>query len=306
MRALKASASLLTLAVAVSGAVTMAALGDLGPDPASLAATAPSGLQGKKFLRAAALGDSITLGINACGEAGECRKVSWSTGNDGETQGFAARIGEATGHQPDTGMLAGAGARARDLPTQAAAAASGGADLVTILIGGNDACAPTLADMTPTADYAASVKQALTALDASPQKPVVFIASVPYLNGLLTAHSGSSAARHLWEKNHVCQSLLANPSSSASADVQRRAAVAARVNEYNSALAEQCAAASKCVFDGGAVATIDFTAEQISDVDFFHPSRAGQLAIADAAWTALVDTLDHCELPPALRKDFGC
>lgn len=306
MKRVKQSATLLTLAVAVTGALALTAIGGLGPAPVPPGAAAPSGLQGKKFLQVAALGDSITLGVNACGGAGECREASWSTGNDGGTGGFAARVGEATGHQPDTANLAVAGARARDLPKQAAAAAAGGADLVTILVGGNDACAPTVATMTPTADYAASVKQALAALDSAPKKPVVFIASVPYLNGLLTAHSGNKAARQSWTQGHICQSLLANPASSAAADVRRRAAVATRVNEYNVALAAQCAAVSRCIFDGGAVATIDFSAPQISSVDFFHPARAGQRAIAEATWDTLVDILDHCELPQALRKDFGC
>jgi hypothetical protein len=82
--------------------------------------------------------------------------------------------------------------------------------------------------------------------------------------------------------------------------------VAARVNEYNTGLAEQCAAVSRCIFDGGAVATIDFTAAQISTVDFFHPSREGQFAMADAAWAALSEALDHCELPTALKADFEC
>lgn len=283
----------------------IAAVGGVWSPPAPSDTQAPSKLQGKQFERVAALGDSITLGVNACGKAGECRGASWSTGTDG-TRGFAARLGEATGHQPDSTNLAVGGARAKDLPRQATAAAAGGADLVTILVGGNDACSPTPAGMTPLAEYAGAVKKALATLEAAPSRPVVFIASVPHLNGLLTAHSQTPAAVQLWQRSRLCQSLLARPLSSDPADVDARNAVAARVNEYNTALADECAAASRCIFDGGAVATVDFTAAQISTVDYFHPSIEGQLAIADAAWTALRDTLDHCELPAALKADFGC
>jgi lysophospholipase L1-like esterase len=291
---------------AASTVVILAALGGFGLAPTPSDAHTPAGLQGKQFERVAALGDSITLGVNACGRAGECRTASWSTGTDGGTRGFAARLGEATGHQPDTANLAVGGARAKDLPGQAAAAAAGGADLVTVLVGGNDACAPTPAGMTPAAEYAAAMKKALATLEAAPSRPIVFIASVPYLNGLLTAYSNNPAATRLWQKSHLCQSLLVHPSSSDPEDVRSRAAVAARVDEYNTALAEQCAAVSRCIFDGGAVATIDFTAAQISTVDYFHPSLEGQLAIAGAAWAALGDALDHCELPTALKAEFGC
>jgi lysophospholipase L1-like esterase len=297
----------LAYALAAAGtAVMLAAVGGLWPAPAPSDAHTPSGLHGKQFKRVAALGDSITLGVNACGRAGECRTASWSTGADGGTGGFAARLGEATGHPPETANLAVGGARAKDLRGQAAAAAADGADLVTVLVGGNDACAPTQAGMTPTSEYAAAVKDALATLEAAPSHPVVFVASVPYLNGLLTAYANNPAATRLWQGKHLCQSLLAQPDSSDPARVSGRAAVAARVNEYNTALAEQCAAVSRCIFDGRAVATMDFTAAQISTVDYFHPSREGQLAIAGATWAALADALDHCELPTALRAEFGC
>lgn len=296
----------LTYVLAAGTAVMIAAVGGAWSPPAPSDTPAPSGLQGKRFERVAALGDSITLGVNACGKAGECRDASWSTGTDSRARGFAARLGEATGHQPESANLAVGGARARDLPRQATAAAAGGADVVTILVGGNDACSPTPARMTPLAEYAGAVKEALATLEAAPSRPVVFIASVPHLNGLLDAHSQNPAAVQLWQRSRLCQSLLARPLSSDPADVSARDAVAARVNEYNTALADECAAASRCIFDGGAVATVDFTAAQISTVDYFHPSVQGQLAIADAAWTALHDALDHCELPAALKADFGC
>ena len=48
--------------------------------------------------------------------------------------------------------------------------------------------------------------------------------------------------------------MLANPSSTSAADMQRRDAVQARVNEYNAVLAAACAATPKCWWDGGAVA----------------------------------------------------
>jgi lysophospholipase L1-like esterase len=286
----------------------LAACNEPEPDPGqgSSRSGMPSALQGWQVPEIAALGDSITLGVNACGKAGKCGEASWSTGNDGHVDSFLARLGEATGHQSHPINLAADGARAKDLPGQAAAAVADGAGLVTILVGANDACAPSLERMTPTADFAAAVGEALAALEAAPNPPVVFIASVPQLNALLTANSGNEVAKKLWDRNHVCPSLLANPPSSATPDARRRAAVAARVNEYNVALAEQCATVTRCIFDGGAVSAVNFTPADISSVDYFHPSREGQRAIAEASWNAFADALNQCELPPALKGDFGC
>lgn len=304
MRRISGLVSLMTSACIA--AVMVAACEGPEPGQGPSGSSVPSVLQGRHVPEIAALGDSITLGANACGEAGACGTASWSIGNDGDVDSFVARLGKATGHRSQPINLARNGARAQDLPGQAAAAMAEGVGLVTILVGANDACAPSLERMTPTTDFAAAVGEALTALEAGPNPPMVFLASIPHLNGLLTANSGNAAARQLWDRNKVCRSLLANASSSATSDVDRREAVAARISEYNVALAEQCAAATRCIFDGGAVASVNFTQAHISTVDYFHPSREGQRAIAEASWNALADALNHCELPPALKGDFRC
>ena len=63
--------------------------------------------------------------------------------------------------------------------------------------------------------------------------------------------------------------------------------MAARVDEFNAAIVRVCAAAQQCIDDGGAVFAYDFSSEEISGIDFFHPSIAGQRAIAAIAWDAL-------------------
>ena len=67
--------------------------------------------------------------------------------------------------------------------------------------------------------------------------------------------------------------MLANPSSTKTADVQRRAAVQQRVNEFNQALAEVCTPAVNCRYDGGAIANYAFSKSDISTRDYFHPSH---------------------------------
>ena len=48
-----------------------------------------------------------------------------------------------------------------------------------------------------------------------------------------------------------------------------------------------CDATEGCIHDGGAVYGYAFTADEISAIDRFHPSIAGQRAIAAIAWDAL-------------------
>ena len=90
-----------------------------------------------------------------------------------------------------------------------------------------------------------------------------------------------------WGSSPACRSLLAEPQSTAAADEQRRAEVGERVREFNRVLAEACASLPNCIDDGGAVASYEFSTDEISSVDHFHPSAAGQQAIAGLAWTAL-------------------
>lgn len=59
----------------------------------------------------------------------------------------------------------------------------------------------------------------------------------------------------------------------------------ARVNDYNTALAAVCVElGARCTFDNNAVANFTFTSTHISTADYFHPSIAGQRALAEVTW----------------------
>lgn len=62
--------------------------------------------------------------------------------------------------------------------------------------------------------------------------------------------------------------------------MQRRTDVQQRVNEYDQALSEACAATVKCRFDGFAVANYAFVKSDVSTRDYFHPSLSGQATLA--------------------------
>lgn len=78
--------------------------------------------------------------------------------------------------------------------------------------------------------------------------------------------------------------MLANPTSIAQADVDRRARVLQRIVNYNVALAEVCAQYRHCRFDGGAAFDAQFTKADVIHLDYFHPSLSGQAKLAAGTW----------------------
>jgi len=233
----------------------------------------------------AALGDSITQAIQTCSSLSSCAANSWSTGTTASVNSQATRLRALTPAQPlTTYNNAASGATSSALATQAAKAVTQGAQYVTIEIGANDACTRTIGAMTPTATFKTNVEAALGALAANNSKREIFVASIPNLLRMYELNRTSSTARFTWSILGLCQSLLANPSSTNSTDTARRAAVQTRVNEYNAVLATACAATVNCRFDNGAVANTVFERSHISTRDYFHPSLSGQALLANVTW----------------------
>lgn len=232
----------------------------------------------------AALGDSITLALMSCSGLTRCQANSWATGTTASVNSHAARLKATVAPSLISYNYAVNGAKSAALNTQAQSAAAQGANYVTIEIGANDACTSTVSGMTATSTFRSNVQTALATLAAGPGQPEIFVASIPSLLRMYELNKSSSSARLTWSLLRICQSMLANPSSTKAADVQRRAAVQQRVNEYNQVLAEVCAATAKCRYDGGAVADYAFTKADISTRDYFHPSLAGQATMANITW----------------------
>jgi lysophospholipase L1-like esterase len=233
------------------------------------------------------LGDSISLGVNACGQQGRCGEAAWATGDDAAVASLATRIGVASGRTPDVAAMAGEGARIIDLVDNVPDIVSDAPDLITMLIGSNDACAPAISEMTSVDAFAASAEQLLVPLSEQLPESVILVMSIPDLEQLWRIGHDDSGAVQAWGSSPACRSLLADPQSTAAADEQRRAEVGERVREFNRVLAEACDSLPNCIDDDGAVAGYEFSTDEISSVDHFHPSAAGQQAIAGLAWAAL-------------------
>jgi lysophospholipase L1-like esterase len=236
----------------------------------------------------ASLGDSISRGFNACGFYLDCTSRSFSTGDDSGVNSQYLRIRAKNpaidGHNNND---ARSGATSADLGGQAATAVSQHVGYVTILMGANDACTGSESSMTPVATYRARLDAALATLKSGLPSARVELISIPDIRRLWSVGKGNFFARTAWSLFGICQSMLAHPTSTAQADIDRRARVRQRVVDFNAQLAAACAAyGGNCRFDGDAVFNYPFTLSQISGWDYFHPNASGQAILASVSYSA--------------------
>ena len=229
----------------------------------------------------AALGDSITVGFASCFTLVTCQRRSWSTGSDSLVNSHYRRILQGNpkikGHAYN---YAEPGARAADLAGQARSAVESKPQYVTVLIGGNDACSA----MTPVRTFRNQVDAALRTLRTGLPKARVLVVSVPDLYRLWQVGHEEPKAVRAWNRG-ICPELLANPTSTAPADDERRQRVAERIEAYNRQLAAACEAyGKKCRWDRGRVHGVRFSLDLVNRLDYFHPSTEGQAALAEVSY----------------------
>ncbi len=229
----------------------------------------------------AVLGDSISRAYNACPAFGECPASVWSTGTDiGVDSHYTRLLALNPAISGNAHNDAVSGATMSNLNGQAAVAVGQNVDYVTIEMGGNDGCKNTEAQMTLAATYQAQFQQAMNTLTTGLPNAHILVASVPDIVQLWVVAKDVPAARSVWSLASICQTVTANPLSVAQADVDRRARVRQRVVDYNTALATVCAQFANCRFDQNLVFNSGFALSDVSSIDYFHPSYAGQTGLA--------------------------
>ncbi|MFB8209549.1 SGNH/GDSL hydrolase family protein [Streptomyces sp. NPDC056010] len=286
-RSRTALAGLAALACLGSAALAGCGSGSDGTTKGSAAERRPSPAAGPVWdprpKSIAAVGDSITRGFDACSVLADCPEVSWSTGTDSSVRSLAVRLLGASGAVDHSWNHAVTGARMAQLPEQMALAADEDPDLVTVMIGANDACRDSVRSMTPVADFRRSFETSLRELRAGAPKAQVYVSSVPDLKRLWSQGRGNPLGKQIW-KLGICKSMLSDADDMGAAAVARRTAVQERVVAYNEVLREVCAKDRRCRYDGGAVFDYRFTGKQLSQWDWFHPDRNGQARLAEIAY----------------------
>lgn len=255
-----------------------------GPPGASAAAAAPSQAAPPLPNSIASTGDSITRGfdIDAFHLLRDSPEFSWTTGADPHVDSQYHRLlalhPAIAGHAHNDART---GATMAALDGQLAQAASQHADYVTVLMGANDLCTHTAAQMTPTDTFRAQFSHAMKRFSQADPHALVFVSSIPNLRQLWTVLHTNTAARATWRLFGICQSMLAEHNTD-----RDRAAVDAREQADNTVLAEVCASVANCRFDNLATYHLRFAKQDVSSGDFFHPSKRGQRTLAATTWQA--------------------
>lgn len=254
----------------------------------------------------AAVGDSITQAASTGGSLGaDAPQNSWSTGTNSTVNSHAMRLGvTASAYNRSV-----SGAKVADLPGQMARVVELSPDpgYVTVLIGGNDLCTPTVADMTSVDAFRDSFTAAMTTIRDQSPGTYVYVVSIPDVWQLWNLFKGSFWARLVWASAGICQSLLANPTSTQPADEARREQVRQRNRDFNlvmEGICESDAFRPRCRFDDHAAFNYQFARNDVSG-DYFHPSLAGQANLASVSWNAGYQWTSGNQAPTA-NFTFSC
>ena len=235
----------------------------------------------------AAVGDSITQAASSAGSLGaDAPQNSWSTGTSATVNSHFLRL-RALNPSFVAHNRSVSGAKVADLNAQMLNVAGLDPDpgYLTVLIGGNDVCTDTVGAMTSVADFRARFATAMSTITTQSPGTSIFVVSIPDVYQLWNLFKGNFWARFIWSTAGICQSLLANPTSTQQIDVTRRATVRQRTIDFNTQLAEVCAQYVRCRYDANAAFATQFTTGDVSG-DFFHPSVAGQAKLASVSWAA--------------------
>jgi lysophospholipase L1-like esterase len=234
-----------------------------------------------------ALGDSITSGwgsgLDPTGAAigDDNQAASWATGSDPAVDSHARRVATLFGAAPVTVNAATAGAKVTDpggIVAQVARAPAG-TDYAMIETGSADLCASNVTSvdrMTQISDFKTAIETTLRTVTARFPDAHILVASIPNWYGLWQSFPPFARPTSACPLLFSTDSSIANPGT--------RMDLAQRTLAYNQALSEACASFPACRYDNGAVYSIPFQPSDVSSVDHFHPSVAGQAKIAAATW----------------------
>jgi len=248
-----------------------------------------------------ALGDSMTRAYNTgTPPFADAPGNSWSTGTTSSVESHYLRIRDVAPAIFDrTFNNAITGAKVADLDAQVAAVNEQAVAYVTILIGANDLCTPTVGRMTSVSTFRTEFEDAMATLSAGSPRARLYVVSIPNVYRLWVILHDNLLARTAWRTFDICQSLLEDPRSTDADDVARRRAVRERTIAFNAVLNEVCAVYIHCRFDEGAVFDDPFTSGGVSNRDYFHPSIRGQTRLARVTWSASFDFTDQA--PPVSK-----
>lgn len=239
---------------------------------------APASSPTPKPPRLVAIGDSLTAAANLdASRLGEQPAHSWAAGDD-PADGVTSHYERLRAQDANWTALnvARSGARMTEFARQAQEAIAANATYVVVLLGGNDACSRQ--GITPPDTFRAQFRLGADLLKAAGIE--VFVVSIPDVGKLYDAMRNESIVRARWSQMRVCPALLSENATDAQRDAVLRA-----IDAYDAILAQESAAYGFAT-DGGAAHDAPVALGDVSDLDYFHPSLAGQARLAETTWAA--------------------
>lgn len=188
------------------------------------------------------LGDSITRAFNTgCPFYWtDCAMTnSWATGNNTKVNSTYLRLTQLTPETPYNDAVSGA--KMADLPGQATNVVGRKVELVTILMGANDACGGSTGVMTEVSSYQANFEKAMANPDlgAAERRHQSRLGSehLPTVGTLPHQQIGGLSLADLQD----VRITALQPDLHPPADMEKRAKVRQRIQEYNAVLQSVCA-----------------------------------------------------------------
>jgi lysophospholipase L1-like esterase len=245
-------------------------------------------------------GDSITRGFDADLPADNLN-LSWVNGYFGfweqlfglpNVKSHNQRITSNWGSSGRANFIAAVnGARIDDLSTQATGAAGKTVNYATVMLGGNDVCRDSIADLPTNAQIEADFRAGMaTLLARTASNATVQVVGIPNIKRLYDIGKSKTAlgivdCEVLWAATVLgfpCGSMLSPFNSEAD-----RLYVDSRNRGYNTILqqvtAQLDAANSEFIFYADSYA-FQFVQNEISNIDCFHPSWRGERTLSREIW----------------------
>jgi lysophospholipase L1-like esterase len=227
-----------------------------------------------------ALGDSITIAYNTEGSilsgSRGYPQHSWSTGDDSADIVYShyerlldinnSIMNNNYNNAVERAMMS-------DLLGQAQNTIPQNPRYITILMGSNDACADSLAEMTDLTTFEAGFRQSMDLL--ANLTPNIYVVGLPDIYQLYSVGNAKGCS-WLWGLRPICRALTS--SSNTEAD---RLTFRQRVIDYNEIL-KNVTQEYKKKYTNSAF-EVQFTTSDIA-WDCFHPSLQGQMKLANVTW----------------------
>jgi lysophospholipase L1-like esterase len=265
----------------------------------SASALEPGQLEPKRMI---AIGDSITRAFDAT-LPGDNLSQSWSSGSHGFLQQLLGLPDVNSHNQRITRAFGGTGRRnavaarngadVKDLYGQALGIGSQGYTYATVLLGGNDVCKGSIAELPTDEEFFLRAAYGLAALVyGMPPGATIQVVAIPDIKRLYDVGIDKTAlgiidCKRLWSLTALgfpCGSMLSPDNTPADRDYVR-----SRNVQYNRLLEFAVALLQKKIPDRflsftDVTYTYPFTASDVSNIDCYHPSSRGQRAIASGTW----------------------